>query len=103
MLLVGLVAVAVTAMVGAVELARAVTQAHRARAAADFAALAGARALVRGDGPERACAQARRLAMANGADLAGCAVEGGSVVRVSVRTTGLPGGPPVTVMARAGP
>ena len=69
---------------------------HRARAAADLAALSGAAAIQQGrDG----CAEARRLAAANGARLADCDQVGDQVdfvitVRVTVavrsRMPGLP-------------
>jgi secretion/DNA translocation related TadE-like protein len=55
---------------------------RRAAAAADLAALAGAAAVQRGlDG----CAQAHRIANANGAVLTGCTVRG-QVVQLAVRT-----------------
>jgi secretion/DNA translocation related TadE-like protein len=75
LLLLGAALAVVTAMVAA----------HRvAQSAADLAALAGARAEASGhDG----CAQARRIAAANGADLTACAVTG-RVVDVEVRTPG---------------
>lgn len=75
LLLTGAALGTVTALVGA----------HRqAQAAADLAALAGARILV--DGGE-GCAAAGSVAVANGAVLTGCVVEG-AAVRVSVRVDG---------------
>ena len=80
---------------------------HRARAAADLAALSGAVAYQQGrDG----CAEARRLAAANGAGLAGCDEVGDQVdfvitvrvtVAVGLRVPGLPR--TITAEAHAGP
>lgn len=53
--------------------AQAVSARHRAQAAADLAALAGAQALIDGLGLEQACAEARRVAGAMEADLLECA------------------------------
>lgn len=69
---------------------------HRARAAADLAAVSGAAAFGRG---EDACAQARRTAADNGARLVRCEQVGDQVdyvvtvrvaIAVRVRLTGLP-------------
>ncbi|WP_246081746.1 Rv3654c family TadE-like protein [Nocardioides litoris] len=63
----------------------AVLAAHRqAQAAADLAAVAGARSVADGDD---ACAAAAGLARANGATLTGCTTDGRDV-RVTVRVTG---------------
>jgi secretion/DNA translocation related TadE-like protein len=63
----------------------AMVAAHRtAQAAADLAALAGARTLADGGDP---CAAAGAIATANGAAVTGCAVEGRDV-RVQVLVTG---------------
>ena len=80
---------------------------HRARAAADLAALSGAVAYQQGrDG----CAEARRLASANGARLADCDEVGDQVdfvitvrvtVAVGLRVPGLPR--TITAEAHAGP
>jgi len=51
---------------------------QRARAAADAAALAGAAALLEGQGQEAACAAAGDLARANGAELLSCQEARGS-------------------------
>jgi secretion/DNA translocation related TadE-like protein len=80
---------------------------HRARSAADLAALSGAVAYQQGrDG----CAEARRLAAANGARLAGCDEVGDQVdfvitARVSVAARlAVPGLPrTITAEAHAGP
>ena len=80
--------------------------AHRARSAADLAALAGARAMV---GGADACRQARRVAEENGGVVRSCRVEGTIqqfVVRVRVSVVLRPhitGGPrAVTADAVAG-
>jgi secretion/DNA translocation related TadE-like protein len=59
----------------------AVIARHRAEAAADLAALAGAAAAL--DGPGRACAEAGDIAVANGGRLRSCVVAG-EVVEVQV-------------------
>jgi secretion/DNA translocation related TadE-like protein len=56
----------------------AIVSRHRAQAAADLAALAGALAAL--DGDDVACQRATVIATANGADLTGCEVEGLDVV-----------------------
>ena len=78
--------------------AGAVSVRHRAAAAADLAAVAGAQAWVRG---EPACAAARRYADANGALLVRCEVRAASLaaqVEVSRQVPVL--GRTVTVSAR---
>ncbi|WP_106297286.1 Rv3654c family TadE-like protein [Knoellia remsis] len=80
---------------------------HRARAAADFAALAGATALQQTGGGGDACRRASELATRNAARLDHCAVEPGETVRVRVSTSlrvSWPGLPDrATASARAGP
>lgn len=81
----------------------AVAAAHRATAAADLAALAGADGAV--EGPARACSLAGTVAARNAALLESCQVTG-AVVEVSVRgtRTGLSAAlGPVRARARAGP
>jgi secretion/DNA translocation related TadE-like protein len=68
---------AAVVLVGAAVVAR-----HRATAAADLAALAGAGRAVLGD-PD-ACAAAARVAQANGARLKTCSVGAGAAVQVHV-------------------
>jgi secretion/DNA translocation related TadE-like protein len=76
---------------------------HRARGAADLAGLSGAVAYQQGrDG----CAEARRLAVANGARLAGCDQVGDLVdfvitVRVTVAVRSTMPGLPTTISAEA--
>ena len=79
---------------------------HRARAAADLAALAAAAPLLHGQGPD--CASARAVAEANGGLLRGCrALADGSVetwvARPRSGTGGwVPGLPEPSARARAG-
>lgn len=84
--------------IGAATLAR-----HRAEAAADLAALAGAREAVRG--ADVACGRAREVAAGNGARLVDCAVEGWSVRVVTATSCAcLPSvSGEATGRARAGP
>jgi secretion/DNA translocation related TadE-like protein len=81
----------------------AVIASHRAGAAADLGALAGAAAAVRGD--PAACARAERIVRANEGRLVACRVDGlDVVVTVEVDVTGLRGLDRVaTAVARAGP
>ncbi len=77
---------------------------HRAGAAADLAALAGAGRAAVGD--PQACAAAARVATANGGMLDGCDVRPGAVVEVRVRVPvrlGPLGVLVATGRARAGP
>lgn len=81
--LVALVVAGATGLVGSAVVAR-----HRAAAAADLAALAGADVLL-GRAPGLPCAAADRVARANGAVLTGCVVTAGdAVVSVAVRPAG---------------
>jgi secretion/DNA translocation related TadE-like protein len=83
-LVLGAVAVVLTTVLAVLTLAAAYDARHRAAAAADLAALAGAgRVRV---GVEPACSLARTVAAANGGVLRSCAVEGEQVV-VSVAAT----------------
>jgi secretion/DNA translocation related TadE-like protein len=91
-----LVAVAV-ALVGSATVAR-----HRARSAADLAALGAA--LRAWDGEEPACAWAAELSARNGARLIACRLEGlDAVVTVEVVPAGVPGLGAAVASARAGP
>ncbi|PVZ09384.1 Rv3654c family TadE-like protein [Actinomycetospora cinnamomea] len=67
--------------VGAATLAR-----HRAETAADLAALAGAREVVRGR--DVACARAADVVATNGARLVHCAVEGWTVIVITASACG---------------
>ena len=91
----------VVALVGGAVVA--LIDAHRrAESAADLAALAGAGALVRGDG---ACVAAATIAGRNGAELVSCRASGSTLsVVVSVAAPGgLEGLPDLQGRARAGP
>jgi secretion/DNA translocation related TadE-like protein len=77
---------------------------HRAGAAADMAALAGAGRAAVGD--PAACTTAAAVARADGAALDGCDLGAGGVVTVRVRVTvrlGPFGSAPALARARAGP
>lgn len=86
-------------------LASVVVARHRAGSAADLAALAGADRLTTGSTPTQACATARRVASADGAELVTCTAQGGAVfVRVQVVLRGvLSRFGTVDAVARAGP
>ncbi|CAN7200895.1 Rv3654c family TadE-like protein [Knoellia sp. LjRoot47] len=88
-----------------VQVASAAVAAHRARAAADLAALAGATALQQGTADP--CSRASDLATRNGARLTSCRMETAESLRVRVAKDvpgRWPGVPRVaTASARAGP
>lgn len=98
-----LVAVMVAAMVGAAHVGAAVLARHRAQAAADLAALAGAAQVPAG--AENACARAAQLGQAMASELLDCQIEGLDLVvtmqtrpRLSTRWLAA-----ATARARAGP
>ncbi|MEU9036849.1 Rv3654c family TadE-like protein [Streptomyces sp. NPDC048352] len=101
-------AVLVAVFGGVLLLGQAVVARHRAGAAADLGALAAAVSWA--DGPEAACAAARRVAAAQGAVLAACRV-GGEVAEVRAGVRAGPftaevtarAGPPLEAAPRAGP
>lgn len=99
-LVIGVVALLVTLAVicaGAV----ALIAAHRqVQAAADLAALAGAEGARSGREP---CAEAGRIAVANGADLTTCSASSGVVDVVVEAEVGLVGPWTLSARARAGP
>ncbi|MBD3784348.1 MAG: flp pilus-assembly TadE/G-like family protein [Micrococcales bacterium] len=105
-LVVGALGALVAVLAGALVLAGAVRDVHRAQGAADLAALAAARPLVVGGAPD--CGVAAEVAGANGAVLERCSVlaDGSVVVEVVVRRSGAvrwPGVPDDAVSrARAG-
>ncbi|MEO7753284.1 MAG: Rv3654c family TadE-like protein [Terracoccus sp.] len=88
------------ATTGGLVLAQAVVASHRARVAADLAALAGATALR--DGSSSPCARGAAVAADNGATVRSCRA-GGLVVEmvVAVAVRGWPD--PATARSRAGP
>ncbi len=96
MLMAAIMSVVVALGVAATVVAGYLASHHRARAAADLAALSGAAAYAKA---EDACAQARRTARQNGATVARCDQVGDAVdfvvtvrvvVEVRVRSPGLP-------------
>jgi len=84
-------------------LASAVLASHRARAAADLAALAAAGALMRAEPPSVACLLAARVAAANQASLERCTTAGAEVRLSAAVPTGLKGLGVATARSRAGP
>lgn len=105
MLVVAALGVVLVLVVAGLHLGAAAVAAHRARAAADLAALAGASALQ--DGSGGACARAAAVVSSNGATLIACNIGSGETVTVSVtREVSLrwPGVPDrAAAAARAGP
>ncbi|TDD94754.1 Rv3654c family TadE-like protein [Jiangella asiatica] len=97
------VMVVLTALLGVGVLATGHTARRQAAAAADLAALAAARRLASGEVDP--CAEAERIARANGAALCECVVDGLEVeVQVRVATaSGMPWLPDQDRRARAGP
>jgi len=84
-------------------LASAVLASHRARAAADLAALAAAGVLMRGEPTGAACAAGAQVAMANHARLRQC-IASATEVRLSVAVpAGIKGVGVATARSRAGP
>jgi secretion/DNA translocation related TadE-like protein len=84
-------------------LASAALASHRARAAADLAALAAAGVLMRGEPPGAACQLAARVAAANHGKMQLCTAVGAEV-RLSIDVpTGWKGLGVATARSRAGP
>jgi secretion/DNA translocation related TadE-like protein len=103
-LTVGAMAVLAVLLAGAVAVSSAVEASHRARAAADLAALAAAVAWQTGAAPGEACRRAAEIADANRADLVGCSPEAdGSVTTTARVTMRWPVATATEVKARAGP
>ncbi len=102
----GFIIVLCTVLLAGVALSGAVVAAHRAAAAADLAALAGAQTLSGGSEATQACVRAATIAGAQAAEVLGCQVSGQEVeVKVSVQ---LPWAQalirePAVARARAGP
>jgi secretion/DNA translocation related TadE-like protein len=96
------IAVVLVLTVGALVVLGAVHASHRARLAADLAAIAAATRLQETADPGGACTRAESLAVSNGARLTSCAVSGAVVdLRVEVDPVTWPA--PATARARAGP
>lgn len=103
MVMLGVILVLLIVTVSGLSLASAVLASHRARAAADLAALAGAAMLMRGERASTACESAARVAAANHGRVQQC-VASGAEVRVSVAVhAGVRGLGTATASARAGP
>jgi secretion/DNA translocation related TadE-like protein len=101
-LAVGALGTVVIVVVGVLVLAGVVRDVHRARAAADLAALAAAVPLIAGGGVD--CSAAASVATANGAMMTGCGAGSDSSVAVSVSVGRAPKvgwGLPAAVTARA--
>ncbi len=82
----GFIMVLCTVLLAGVALSGAVVAAHRAAAAADLAALAGAQTLSGGSEATQACVRAATIAGAQAAEVLGCRVRGEEVeVKVSVQ------------------
>lgn len=82
-LVVGATMVCLSLLTGAMEVTRAVVTSHRAAAAADLAALAGAQQASAGADAD-ACGAAERVAALNGASLDACVTGAGGTVTVWV-------------------
>jgi secretion/DNA translocation related TadE-like protein len=90
--------------VGAFTLVGAVVASHRAHAAADLSALAGAAVLVQGQTPGSACAHAATVARRNDAVPGTCRASLDLSVEVLVSVEpGIPGLAAASARARAGP
>jgi secretion/DNA translocation related TadE-like protein len=89
--------------ISALFLASAVLASHRARAAADLAALAAAGVLMRGEPAQGACETAAQVAALNHGRVQECIASGASV-RLSVAVAaGIKGVGVATARSRAGP
>ncbi|AUN43230.1 hypothetical protein ASU32_22120 [Tsukamurella tyrosinosolvens] len=97
-----MVAAIVVVAIMVIDVGAAVSARHRAQAAADLAALAGAASAI---DAEEACGAADRLARANAGSLRACGVDGFEVaVRVSVPVSlSVFGSDEAVAIARAGP
>jgi len=99
----GVIATTLILTVSGLLLASAVLASHRARAAADLAALAAAGVLMRADSDSAACEVAARVAAVNGARLQLCLASGTEVrLRVTVPAA-LMGMGSAAARSRAGP
>jgi secretion/DNA translocation related TadE-like protein len=97
------IAVVLMLTISGLTLASAVLASHRARTAADLAALAAAGALIRGESPGGACVRAARVATANHGQLHSCMAAGEEVgISLSV-LAGVQGLGVATARSRAGP
>jgi len=98
----GVIAAVLMLTISGLFLASAVLASHRARAAADLAALASAGVLMRGESPVAVCQSAARVAAANHGRVQGC-VAVGTEVRLTIAVpTGMKGLGVATARSRAG-
>ncbi len=99
----GVIAAVLMLTVSGLLLASAVLASHRARAAADLAALAAAGVLMRGQPASAACESAARVAAVNHGRVQQC-IASGTEVRLSVAVpAGVRGLGVATARSRAGP
>ena len=99
----GVIAALLMLTVSGLLLASAVLASHRARAAADLAALAAAGVLMRGQPASAACESAARVAAVNHGRVQQC-IASGTEVRLSVAVpAGVRGLGVATARSRAGP
>lgn len=96
------IGVVLLCLAGALTLLSAVQASHRARAAADLAALAGAQVLVGAETGEP-CDIAVGVAESNGGSLIECAVAGSNITVTVATPAGWPGHGAARARARAGP
>jgi secretion/DNA translocation related TadE-like protein len=102
----GAVGAVLVVFLGGSVVASATLASHRARAAADLAALAAASAISQGAGPAGACGRAAQIADRNGGRLTVCAPSADGSVEVSAEAPWSgpwPVRPPAKARARAGP
>jgi secretion/DNA translocation related TadE-like protein len=99
----GMVAAVLMLTVSGLLLASAVLASHRARAAADLAALAAAGLLIRGAPAGAACESAAQVAALNHARVDQCLASGTEVRIVVAVTAGVKGLGVATARSRAGP
>lgn len=101
--MIAVIVVVLTLTVSGLMLASAALASHRARAAADLAALAAAGVLMRGEPPAAACRLAGRVAAANQGSMQLCTVVGTEVSLSLAVPTGWKGLGVATARSRAGP
>ncbi|NNG38023.1 flp pilus-assembly TadE/G-like family protein [Flexivirga sp. ID2601S] len=102
-LVVAAIGVVIACLLSAMALVSAVLASHRARAAADLSALAGAGVLLDPGDARSACDVAAAVVARNHGRVASCSTHGDELV-IAVRVpTSWPGLPDATARARAGP
>ena len=103
MIMLGVIGAVLVLTISGLLLASAVLASHRARAAADLAALAAAGVLMQGGPTDAACAVGARVALFNHARVQQC-TSTATEVRLSVAvTSGVQGVGVATARSRAGP